>query len=137
MIYQPALGVVPLNPKGEDVKESLEIIDESKPVFELGLLSGSRVVIDGQIVCESDAAKPCITLKFKAEEKKAYNYYSCNTCTLNWICEPCIAQCHKVHDVKEYLKGHVPQWACCYCLKKGCKLPNKNNPNVAAVLMID
>lgn len=102
--------------------------NEMLTLAECKIYPGSIVNMNGTIVCESDVPKPCITLKFSKEAKKAYNYYSCETCGLNWICEPCIQQCHKGHEFKDYLRSHVPAWACCYCVKKKCLLPNKNNP---------
>ena len=130
VVFGPSLGAAKAV---EEAKSAFEIVDEIKPIYELNIASGSRVVVEGTIICESDASKPCITLKFKPEEKKAYDYYSCDKCMINWICEPCAQQCHKDHEVKLYLKAHVPQWACCYCLKKGCRIQNKNNPNVPMI----
>ncbi len=104
------------------------ITEEMRLVAEFGIIPGTRIELLGSVTCEADVPKPCITLKFRKEEKKAYDYYSCETCSLNWVCEPCIQQCHKGHVHKEYLRSHVPTWACCYCAKKGCTLPNKNNP---------
>ena len=107
---------------------SIPISEESRTFQELKILQEAKIEFKGTIVCESDIPKPCITLNFRTEDKKEYNYYSCETCSLNWICEPCLQQCHKDHTYKNHLKNHVPTWACCYCLKKGCKLPKKNNP---------
>eukprot|EP01022_Parablepharisma_sp_SALTPOND_P007839 TRINITY_DN1334_c0_g1_i1.p2 TRINITY_DN1334_c0_g1~~TRINITY_DN1334_c0_g1_i1.p2 ORF type:complete len:404 (+),score=25.01 TRINITY_DN1334_c0_g1_i1:83-1213(+) len=118
----------------EEVKV-LSATEEMKSLSEVGVFPGSRVELNGTFLCESDVPKPCITLKFRKEEGKMYDYYSCETCSLNWICEPCIQQCHKGHTCKLYLKNHVPTWACCYCTKKGCKLPNKNNPLGSGVAM--
>ncbi len=104
------------------------VSDEVKPLYECKVVPGSKILVQGAIMCASDAPKPCITHDFRKEEKKAYNYYSCDTCSLNWICEPCAQQCHKGHEIKEYLRAHVPTWACCYCMKKACILPNKSRP---------
>lgn len=104
------------------------ITDEKKSVMELGIVPGTNIVLKTKAACAMDLPKPCITLNFKAEDQKAYTYYSCADCSLKWICEPCAQTCHKGHNLKEFLKNHVPQWACCYCLKKRCIVPNKNNP---------
>jgi len=109
-------------------KRNFEVYDEKKTIGELNIVTGSYIVLKGTALCSSDASKPCITLGFKAEDKKAYNYFLCITCSLKWICEPCSQQCHKGHNLKEFLKDHVPQWSCCYCLKKNCMIPNKNHP---------
>eukprot|EP00826_Nyctotherus_ovalis_P035738 TRINITY_DN3094_c0_g2_i1.p1 TRINITY_DN3094_c0_g2~~TRINITY_DN3094_c0_g2_i1.p1 ORF type:complete len:205 (-),score=56.46 TRINITY_DN3094_c0_g2_i1:137-751(-) len=107
---------------------SFVITDEKKSVMELGIVAGSSIVLKTKAACIMDLPKPCITLNFKAEEKKAYTYYSCANCSLKWICEPCAQICHKGHSLKEFLKNHIPQWACCYCLKKRCIILNKSNP---------
>jgi len=113
----------------DDEKPTLiSMTDETKLLSSLNIFPGTHILLNGTLTCESDVPKPCITLKFKKEEQKAYDYYSCETCGMNWICEPCIQQCHKGHAFKEYMKNHVSTWACCYCAKKGCTLPNKNNP---------
>ncbi len=120
-----------MDPLTDDAKEGgiiVPITEEMRLVSDFRVYPGSVVELRGTATCESDVPKPCITLKFRKEEKKMYNYYSCETCGMNWICEPCVQQCHQGHTTKEYLRGHVPAWACCYCTKKGCTLPNKNNP---------
>eukprot|EP00826_Nyctotherus_ovalis_P065139 TRINITY_DN956_c0_g1_i1.p1 TRINITY_DN956_c0_g1~~TRINITY_DN956_c0_g1_i1.p1 ORF type:complete len:377 (-),score=114.85 TRINITY_DN956_c0_g1_i1:132-1262(-) len=101
--------------------------EEAKTLRELKVLHGTRVELKGDLLWESDIPKPCVTLNFRAEDKRAFDYFSCETCALNWVCEPCIQQCHKGHSYKSHMKDHVPTWACCYCLKKECKLPNKKN----------
>jgi len=116
VILKPLL--VPQQPALEENKEEgVEIFDEMKPIYELNLLPQSRIIVEGKIICVNDVGKPCITLNFKPEDKKAFDYYSCDTCKINWICEPCAQQCHKGHDIKTYLKGHIPPWACCYFFK--------------------
>jgi len=105
----------------------IPMLAEMKTLSELNVIHGTKIELDGDVLCESDVPKPCITLDFRAEDKKAYDYYSCETCSSNWICEPCIQQCHKGHSYKNHMKEHIPTWACCYCLKKNCQLPNKKN----------
>lgn len=125
----------PMRANGEQTEEEKEKIgqmisfgEEMKHLAQYKIYPGTVIEIYGTIVCESDVPKPCMSLKFNKDDKKAYNYYSCETCSINWVCEPCIQQCHKGHSYKDYLKNHIPTWACCYCVKKACTLPNKVNP---------
>ncbi len=96
----------------------------------LKISQGSTIEVRGIIICESELPKPCITFNFRKEDKKACDYYVCHTCSSNWICEFCIKQCHAGHDCELFLKSHVPNRACCYCLDKlkNCKARNKNSP---------
>ena len=125
----PAAG-----PRKAEGPEVVGIQEEMKTIGKSQVTNGSEIQIVGSMICISDCAKPCITLQFNKDAKKAYNYFTCETCSINWVCEPCIQQCHKGHVIKEYLKAHVPSWACCYCLKKKCIIPNKGNPAQSMIL---
>eukprot|EP00831_Metopus_contortus_P002834 TRINITY_DN11056_c0_g2_i1.p1 TRINITY_DN11056_c0_g2~~TRINITY_DN11056_c0_g2_i1.p1 ORF type:complete len:189 (+),score=30.87 TRINITY_DN11056_c0_g2_i1:65-631(+) len=117
-----------IDPICQSKGKTLLLSEEMCHFSELKLYPNTIIEISGTIICESDVPKPCITLNFRKEENKAFNYFSCEECGINWICEPCSKQCHRGHTLKEYLKNHIPTWACCYCSKKNCQLPNKNNP---------
>lgn len=108
--------------------EGVLIDDETRPLKFYNIKPGSKIQIIGEIKLRSDLPKPCFSLIFVKEAKQLVDYYSCNDCNLSWICENCIKFCHKTHNTKEQLKGHLETWACCYCSKnKVCKLPNKLN----------
>ena len=55
-----------------------------------------------------------------------YNYFSCKDCKINWVCEQCKDNCHKAHETLPHLQQHRPNFACCYCVKKGlCQIKHK------------
>ena len=108
----------------------VRVHDEDAPVQKLGLHAGSTVTFFGEVRLQSDMPKACFTLDFDAKAQKSVNYFSCKDCGTNWICEPCREECHRGHSIVTHLNNHVPNWACCYCMKKGfCKIPNKRNPH--------
>jgi hypothetical protein len=55
------------------------------------------------------------------------DYYRCEKCKVNWLCENCAQVCHKAcGEVSVYIKGHKPTYACCYCARKSaCCLKEK------------
>jgi len=81
---------------------------------------GSTLELQGHLRCKSDAPKQCFKQVYVKGSDLAVDYFTCRTCNSNWICKSCAEACHKNHDVVNYLLGHKPQWACCYCIKK-CK----------------
>jgi len=85
---------------------------------------GSILVLQGNLRCKSDAPKQCFKQIYVKGGNQAVDYFTCKTCNnTNWICKSCADTCHKNHDVVPYLLGHVPSWACCYCVKIGkCSL---------------
>jgi len=83
---------------------------------------GATFVLQGQLKCAKDAPKRC----YKAMHATLDNilpieYFTCRTCTLNWLCAACVEGCHKGHDVASFVT-HTPTWACCYCHKKKCNI---------------
>ena len=73
------------------------IIDDIlTPFANYKLAQGSTIMImGGPVKFTSDKPLECMTLNFKKEEGKTYNYYSCKTCNSNWICENCKKACHE------------------------------------------
>lgn len=45
---------------------------------------------------DSDKPLECLTCKFSKDDpnQTTYNYYSCKTCGVNWVCEWCKVGCH-------------------------------------------
>jgi len=86
----------------------------------LGIENGSTIEIYGTIKCKSDMPKKCLKVDFDKDDGLEYNYFKCITCKLKWICEACNECCHvgQGHEVQPFLQKHVPDWACCYCVKK-------------------
>jgi len=71
-----------------------------------------------------------MTLNYSKEAKAAYRYFRCDTCKINWVCEDCKEQCHEAqgHYVLLHIESHVPEYACCYCVKKNkCQITNIKN----------
>ncbi|CAI2370284.1 unnamed protein product [Moneuplotes crassus] len=86
----------------------------------LGIQNGSTIEIHGTIKCKSDMPKKCMKVDFVKGAGATHNYFKCNTCNLKWLCESCSQACHlgQGHVIVPFLKDHVPDWACCYCMKK-------------------
>ena len=90
------------------------------------------MIMGGPVLFTSEKPLECMTIDYKKEGDEKYNYYSCKTCGINWICEPCKKGCHdkEGHVTLPHLINHRPTFACCYCMKKGfCKIKNAKNKN--------
>jgi len=86
---------------------------------------GATFVLQGQLKCAKDAPKRCYKVLHPTLDKALpIEYFTCRTCTLNWLCAACVEGCHKGHDVATFVT-HTPTWACCYCHKKKCNIGNK------------
>lgn len=107
----------------------IEIIKESEidklAILNTKMITGSTIKIKGKIICDIDT---CMTYNFILDKKTPYNYYKCETCAENWICESCIKKCHNGHTYSEFLKNHIPTRKFCNCIKGNCNLPNMNDP---------
>jgi len=83
---------------------------------------GATFVLQGQLKCAKDAPKRCYkALHATLDKALPIEYFTCRTCTLNWLCAACVEGCHKGHDVATFVT-HTPTWACCYCHKKKCNI---------------
>jgi len=107
-----------------DNDPGIPITDDSIRIIETYNPSpGSIFVLQGHLKCAKDAPKKCYKLVHPTLEKVVpIDYFTCRTCTLNWICTTCVECCHKGHDVQSFHLNHLPTWACCYCQKKKCTL---------------
>ena len=106
------------------------INDPTLSFKELGVtMQNSTVVFQGRIQFKSDQPLECLTLKYsKDDQQTTYNYWSCKTCGINWVCEWCMKGCHDGHDLLPHVTNHRPTWACCFCVKKNlCKISNSKN----------
>jgi len=102
---------------------NLSLLDENRPVSQLKMLPGSKLVLRGDIKLKSDGPKKCFRLIFVKDTNQKEDFYACKTCKTNWICKECSKTCHQGHDIADHIKGHAPTWACCYCFKtKACRL---------------
>ena len=73
------------------------IIDDKKAPFQsYKVAQGSTImVMGGPVMFASEKPPECMTIEYKKESLKTYNYYSCKTCGSNWICEACRKACHE------------------------------------------
>lgn len=102
------------------------VTDMKMPWHSYNLVQGSTVTIESEYHFKSDKPAECMVCSFDKGSEKTYNYFSCKTCGINWVCEPCREGCHSGHETLPHLKEHKPAFACCYCVKKGfCKIKNK------------
>ena len=89
---------------------------------------GVSLVLRGRVVLVSQMPKTCFAAAWVAGTLE--NYFRCETCGINWICEACSKVCHidRGHAVVPFLQQHKASYACCYCRKKrrstpaGCSL---------------
>ena len=109
----------------------VKVLDTTLSFNEIGVnMQNTTVVIQGNIKMKSDAPLECLTLKYIKDdpEETKYNYFSCKTCNINWVCEWCREGCHQGHNLLVHISDHRPTYACCYCTKKGfCKIKNSKN----------
>ena len=109
----------------------INLMDKTLSFAEIGMnVQGSLIEFSGNILFKSDEPLKCVTLRYKKDdpEETKFNYYSCRTCGINWVCEWCTKGCHEGHDLLPFMMDHRPTWACCYCVKKGCcKIANNKN----------
>jgi len=111
------------NEKKRSRNDGIIIADEGVPILQHNPEPGALLILKGKLVCKSDAPKKCFKATFKTGDKM--DYFSCSDCKMNWICKPCITECHRGHNIKEYILDHGATWACCYCVKnKRCKIFN-------------
>lgn len=64
----------------------------------------------------------CFKYEFSNGNFVFIDYFRCDDCNLNWICNHCRVSCHTDHLIKLYKQNHSPTWACCYCSKGKCKI---------------
>ena len=77
---------------------------------------------------KSDQPPECMTCTYSKEADTVYDYYRCNSCAINWVCEACSNSCHKDCDKSVHMLQHRPTYACCYCVKKNkCQIRNHKN----------
>ena len=109
----------------------ISVIDTTLSFNEIGLsMQNSTVYFFGNILFKSDKPLECLTLQYSKDDpaQTKYNYFSCKTCNINWVCQWCKEGCHSGHDVLVHISDHRPTWACCFCVKKGfCKIDNNKN----------
>eukprot|EP01029_Cantina_marsupialis_P028676 TRINITY_DN777867_c0_g1_i1.p1 TRINITY_DN777867_c0_g1~~TRINITY_DN777867_c0_g1_i1.p1 ORF type:complete len:399 (+),score=81.19 TRINITY_DN777867_c0_g1_i1:157-1353(+) len=90
------------------------------------LTNGCILRVTGVIKMAKDEEEECLSLSFNKAEGGAFNFYQCDTCGVNWICESCSRQCHAGHEVGTHILDFEPSFGICYCPKKKlCKIPNK------------
>jgi len=80
--------------------------------------TGSIIQLEGGIKLKSEQKKPCFAKVFDASTLRSLTYFSCQTCSMNWICDSCSKSCHRDHVVTVHIENHTPTWACCYCARK-------------------
>lgn len=106
---------------------------EERSFNELGVtVQSSKVFIRAKIEFKSEEPLDCITCTYSKDDpaNTHYDYYSCKTCNINWICVNCSIGCHGGHETLPHVMNHRPTYACCYCMKKKvCKIKNLKNMN--------
>mmetsp|Transcript_22138 Transcript_22138/g.66493 ORF Transcript_22138/g.66493 Transcript_22138/m.66493 type:complete len:366 (-) Transcript_22138:1617-2714(-) len=104
-------------------------------VLQLGarVLPGAAFIVEGDVMREADLPAACIRHTFDKASPTPQDYWTCNTCSMNWVCVGCRRKCHAGHDLVPFLQQHTPSWGCCYCKKKGvCQLLGRASLAAAA-----
>jgi len=109
-----------------DPEKPLDIITNMEQCLtELNVRQGTQIHVLTNFRLKSEAPRPCFTYNYQKEKQEKCDYYRCKTCGFNWVCQACSIQCHKGHELTPFMMGHVPSYACCYCVKKKkCKILN-------------
>ena len=83
------------------------------------------MIMGGPVIFTGEKPQKCMTDNFCKEAEKLFTYYSCKTCSSDWICETCSKSCHENqgHETLLYMSDHMATEAICDCVKKKlCKL---------------
>mmetsp|Transcript_8311 Transcript_8311/g.20946 ORF Transcript_8311/g.20946 Transcript_8311/m.20946 type:complete len:158 (+) Transcript_8311:1058-1531(+) len=113
-----------LRQPGATKKDDVHLDDIHRPIATWKPAQGSILVVKGRLKSASDQKKVCFSRAPFEEGVSACDYFTCQECKLNWICEACAEGCHRSrgHTLVPYLQAHTASWACCYCRKaKGQK----------------
>lgn len=106
--------------------DTIELNEEGVPIVQYQPEPGATLILQGKLMCKSDAPKQCFKSIYRKDETYTQDYFTCKDCKTNWICKSCKEVCHSEHNIVDYIQKHEPKWACCYCYKTGkCKLFNK------------
>lgn len=115
-----------INGQLKEEDSSIAFTNKEDIFMSYDIITGEDIYLIGNLLLESDAPKNCISYNFK--EPITLDYFTCETCNKNWICNECVKACHKNHKILMFKKQHTTTWACCYCFKANlsdCKLKNK------------
>jgi len=108
------------------LNDNIPLKNEGVPIVQYHPEPGAVLVLQGKLVCKSDAPKQCFKAIYKKDETYTQDYYTCKDCKTNWICKSCKEVCHSGHTTVDYIQQHKPTWACCYCYKTlRCQLYHK------------
>jgi len=104
-------------------------LEPGKMITNYKITPYSTLVYIGEYEFKEDQPLECITHNYIAGQ--IVNYFSCEDCNSNWICQPCAAYCHKGHALVMHISNKKTTWACCYCVKNNlCKAINKDSKKV-------
>lgn len=48
---------------------------------------GCVITLTGKLVCKTDAPKVCFTAEYVKDSGQQVDYFTCATCSINWVCE--------------------------------------------------
>lgn len=123
LVAQTGDEVLGWSPQNLVVAPNGSICSDAAPLRSFGVSPGDRLQLTGVVRLRSKEPARCVRGSWK--KGSAYTYYTCASCSLNWICESCAKDCHRGHEgVKVWIQGHTPSYAHCSCQKSdtGCKL---------------
>mmetsp|Transcript_3867 Transcript_3867/g.9465 ORF Transcript_3867/g.9465 Transcript_3867/m.9465 type:complete len:390 (-) Transcript_3867:101-1270(-) len=99
-------------------KQSVTVLSSSQATLgSLHVITGATLSFIGTMYLKEDVHDRCFSKVFDGGKKQRMDYFSCRDCKLTWICSVCARACHQGHQVDTYITGHVPTWACCYCMR--------------------
>jgi len=116
-----------------DVESLTAYRDEKLTVAELKVKQASEIIVTGSIKLKSEEALKCFSAVFEKDNAaQKMDYFRCDTCKLNWLCQPCATSCHRDHTCVPFLTQHRPSYGCCYCAKsRRCVLANARSVSKA------
>ncbi|KYR01434.1 hypothetical protein DLAC_01918 [Tieghemostelium lacteum] len=102
----------------------IKLDDDYRPLSLYGIPAGSKIILsNGGILLKGDQPKDCFVTTYKPGTNEIMNYYRCDDCQFNWICQPCADYCHKGHTLRIHIPNHKASYACCYDQRnKKCKI---------------
>jgi hypothetical protein len=73
-------------------------------------------------------ASPCFVKTYVKGASQREDYFTCDTCKLNWICHHCAKDCHEGHVTRPFQLNALPTFASCSCYTKSGVCTKKAPP---------
>jgi hypothetical protein len=54
--------------------------------------------------------KQCFCQTYEKDKEQPQDYFTCKNCKINWVCSACAKECHKGHEIVDYVQKHKPTY---------------------------